>query len=280
VGLLLTHKSTVRIFPDMVTVSENRANTNGGGGKRNEITDFSRASRYRLFRLLHSIRFSTISFVTLTYGETFPTDGRASKKHLKAYRRAFERRWGKVRAIWRLELQKRTAPHFHILYFDCPYIPVGDWCDCWDNASHRPKEERFGNSLDLRFNRERKDSQLIGYYTGKYIGKEIPEGAREAYEKQGRFWGRWNIEDPSPIEIEVYPFEAQKLAKLLLPSNDVQGWHPVSTDSYTVFGPAMGRDDLRKDVLNTISLLLSWTRRVEGGNRTVFTCNQDSLSVK
>lgn len=263
-GLLLSHKSTVRIYPDMVTVSENRDRSHGGGGKRNEIEGFSRGSRYRLFRLLHSLRFSTVSFVTLTYGQTFPTNGRIAKIHLKAFRRATERRWGNLSAIWRMEFQRRGAPHFHILYLDAPWIPVEDWCLVWDRSRHAPNGERSRNSLDLKINRETKGSDVVGKYLGKYIAKPTQENDSEEKEKWGRVWGKWNIEEPKPLEVELYPFEVEKLYPLLFPPGGPQHWEPENRESYTVFGSTMGKEDFGTDVLWRVKSLLSYTRKPEG----------------
>lgn len=262
-GLLLPHKrTTVSIFPDMVSVSVNQKN-HTGGGKRDVISSFSPESRYRLFRLLHSIRFDRVSFVTLTYGATFPPSGRIAKVDLKAYRRSFERRYGKVPAVWRMEFQRREAVHFHLMYFDPPFIPIADWNDLWDSARHAPSAERFGNSVDLRWNSERQDSRRIGYYIAKYVGKTDDRSSDEVYKDCGRIWGKWNIEEPEPITLEVSQLEADRLSKLLLYPQEADGRTPFDRERYTVFGAQMGSDAFGTSILEEIRLLFKYTRRVE-----------------
>src|SRR5690606_1419342 len=56
-----------------------------------------------------------IWMVTLTYPRHWPTDPRSWKKHLDAWRKRMQRAWGRLPAVWKLEPQRRGAPHFHLL---------------------------------------------------------------------------------------------------------------------------------------------------------------------
>lgn len=259
-GLLLRHKSTkVSIYPDMACVSEDHGN-HTGGGKRDEIKGFSKESRYRLFRLLHSIRFDRISFVTLTYGKTFPTSGEVCKNHLRRYRRMVENAFCKIPAIWRLEFQKRGAPHFHILYLDPPYIPVR-WLDWfWDEASDRLVSERFGNSVDIKINSEPKGSDVVGKYVGKYIAKLPDNGEGEENEKWGRMWGRWNVDEIQPETFTLSPYQAVLLGDLLFPPDKAGNWAPKSKENYTVFGGSMGRSSFGEEMKARIAEIREKTK--------------------
>lgn len=270
-GLLLPHKSTVSVFPDMVSVAIQRDNSNRSRGKRNEIKTFSKESRYRLFRLIHSIRFTRISFVTLTYGKTYPGTGILAKKDLKAFRRATERRWGTFRVIWRMEYQKRGAPHFHLLCFDAPFIPIQDWCSVWDKARHAPAGEIFGNSLDCKINAEAKGADVVSKYLGKYVAKPAYPDPTDARSDQGRIWGKWNIEESKPLQFELYPMEAEQLARMLLEERSEGEWRPSDHDCYTLFGSKMGTDEFGQTILNLLQNLLTKTRRVEGRKVTIDT---------
>jgi hypothetical protein len=93
---------------------------------RSEITEWSHRSRVRMRR-----RFGELDYepwlrpgeppvmVTLTYPGDWAAvapNGRASKRHLFAFKRAYKRAWGiPPRGIWKLEFQHRGAPHYHIL---------------------------------------------------------------------------------------------------------------------------------------------------------------------
>lgn len=263
-GLLLRHKSTVSVYPDMISLSENHSKPETSGGKRGEIKVFSRESRYRLFRLFHTLSFERFSFVTLTYGATYPSDGRGAKLDLKAYRRSFERKWGKIPCVWRLEFQERGAPHFHLLYLDPPFIPVRDWNILWDKSRHCPMGERSGNSLDLKVCYRRSDSDVVSKYVGKYISKPDERNLSEIEGKPGRWWGKWNIEDVEPVKVELYPAEVEQLKRLILPTLESGGWTPTSTDNFTLFGSTMGTDNFQKRMTRAVAKILEGRARIEG----------------
>lgn len=249
-GLLLPHKSTISIYPDMVTVRPTNPNPKGGGGKRKQIEGFSEESRYRLFRMLHELTFERVTFITLTYPAEFPTEPRVYKAHLKEYRRRFERLYGPVRAVWRLEFQKRGAPHYHLMYLDAPFIPAADLSELWSNVtgSNDPNHRKIG--VDVKLVTSRNEGALVASYLAKYVGKPTLEGANNGNNKVGRWWGRWNIEESHPVEIEVGSGTASNLvAQLLGPDAGGGKWRPVDISACTVFGDSMGCDKYREHVL-------------------------------
>jgi hypothetical protein len=191
--------------------------------------------------MLHQVDFKKIGFVTLTYPADFTKDIRKSKAQLKEYRRRFEIAYGKVRAIWRLEYQERGAPHYHIMYFDPPFVSIKDWCTMWDDVIHTPAEERFGNSVDLKLITHRSGQKLIACYVGKYISKVDERRLKDDSTHTGRYWGRWNIVEEDPIEIPLSDREAFSLVSHALsrrPSGAL--WQPRDPTICTVFGDHMG----------------------------------------
>src|SRR5919107_26222 len=100
-----------------------------GGGNRNRIRGFSRASRRNLLLRLASINRRAFRkfkgrmiFVTLTYPRKYPEDPARCKGHLKALRKRLQREFGSIAAFWRMGIQERGAWHFHILLFVGPSI--------------------------------------------------------------------------------------------------------------------------------------------------------------
>lgn len=179
----------------------------GGGGPRGEITEFSRASRRRLLRKLNSIDRDNAPlpfFVTLTYHETWPEDARGWKNQLRTLRERLLRRYGKFSAFWRLEFQKRGAPHFHLLLFLDPYevVPyVGP-----PKVQRRAAELRLRNNISWAWNEIVDPSNQIhldagtrvetprswkgvNAYAAKYMGKL--ETLAVGVQSPGRFWGVW-----------------------------------------------------------------------------------------
>jgi len=99
-----------------------------GAGLRGRINSFSHKSRRRLMETVASVDRRAVAvplFVTLTYPSSFPTDYTVYKKHLDTFLKRLRRAFPNVWAIWRLEFQKRGAPHFHILIFGARYIARG-----------------------------------------------------------------------------------------------------------------------------------------------------------
>lgn len=240
-SLILSHKRKLRVWNDMFSVSGVGECEHVGGGRRGEIEIFSAGSRYRLFRLLHQISFTEVCFMTLTYPEDFPTDPRIYKANLKEFHRKFEVEFPGVQAVWRLEFQRRGAPHYHIMFLDWHPNDDGlvEWfwkatCHTWDMA-----HELLGVNYELIVNSDQQ--RLIAHYLAKYIAKVDQTEVKNANVKCGRWWGKWNISDPSPVESEISDWEAERIVAVALSSRvGNQGWEPIDATICTVFGDSMG----------------------------------------
>jgi len=97
-----------------------------GGEPGAQIEGWSRRSRSRMIHRLAELDYSPLvadgalpAMITLTYpGDwlTVAPTGAAVKKHLDQLRKRFERAWGAPLAcVWKLEFQRRGAPHVHML---------------------------------------------------------------------------------------------------------------------------------------------------------------------
>lgn len=147
-------------------------------------------------RLLNSINRDKADlpfFVTLTYHHSWPKDRHGRKRHLDAFRKRLERHYGAFPAVWRLEFQKRGAPHYHLLmWLPVPCVahrlgPLRDriasyWNEVVDpgNLDHL----NAGTSLEIP-----RSWRGVNSYAAKYMGKleQLQEGASSV----GRFWGVW-----------------------------------------------------------------------------------------
>jgi hypothetical protein len=140
--------------------------------RRGRVNVFSRRSRKNLLSLFNTIDFSNSKaiFLTLTYPKQYPDPQRA-KQHLRAFLKRLDRlssTMGKnVGYVWRLEFQKRGAPHFHIIAIDLPFIDKKQikqlWCEVIgvDNVFTR-----------IEFIRKRR--KLLSYVS-KYVAKNDNE---------------------------------------------------------------------------------------------------------
>lgn len=161
--------------------------------KENDISEFSSKSRVRALKKLSMIDPLLVSrpyFVTLTYHEIFPAGAREIKRDLDSFIKRLKRLYPVCHYFWRIELQKRGAPHFHfIIWFPIDFkLPdptsfhdqlLSAWlpftkCGC--NACKR-------HSIDFRLI---DDYKKAIYYVSKYLAKSEPH-AREI--KLGRIWG-------------------------------------------------------------------------------------------
>lgn len=252
-GLLLPHKRTLRVYPDMISVSPPSSGGQAGGGKRNEIKVFSSESRYRLIRMMHTLEFDRVTFATLTYPADFPTEAKKYKAHLKEYRRRFERLYGPLRAVWRLEFQKRGAPHYHLMYLNAPFIAVTDWCGMWSDVIKTKDENHRKIGVDVKLVASGGENRLVMSYLAKYVGKVDNATSNSRTEKPGRWWGKWNLEEQIPIEISLGSRQAESVVSYALASRRCgDTWEPTDRTVCTVFGEHMGSGSFRSNIVRFV----------------------------
>lgn len=262
-GLLLSHKRAIRLYRDLVTVSELPGGKQSGGGKRGEISVFSSGSRFRLFRLLHTLEFKTITFCTLTYPAEFPTDYKIYKAHLREWKRRYERKYGAVRAVWRLEFQKRGAPHFHLLLLDAKFTPALELSEMWAKIVHSCDDTHRKIGVDIKLCTKGTEAALVASYIAKYVAKIDNSKQSEQKEPVGRWWGKWNIFEEEPKEFIVLDYEAAEFVDKMTHSDDPEAWHPANNTQCTIFGSAMGTDETQKkaeEILSKMTLRLKKNR--------------------
>jgi hypothetical protein len=187
-------------FEDTKTSNRLSSHRRLGGGSRDRVRGFSRASRRNLLRRLASINRSAfrafkgrIIFVTLTYPCEYPKDSQLCKRHLKALRKRLQREFGPFPAFWRLGIQKRGAWHFHLLLFVGPSIgSVGELrrfvSSSWYEIAGKISEGHLhaGTRVEV-VKRWRQATSYVERYMAK--PEEFPEGLQT-----GRIWGIWNEE--------------------------------------------------------------------------------------
>lgn len=187
-----------------------------------EITNWSRKSRANMCRSLAEYDYTPIvgrgripAMVTLTYPgdwEAVAPRGRDVKRHLENWRKRFEREWAeKLYFIWKLEFQRRGAPHFHL--WTAPPTAAGksgltfrQWCShAWAEVVDHPEPEQrrlhelAGTAVDtLEGIRACDPKRLAIYFTkhsspNNYSDKEyqhiVPAAWRAPGKGPGRFWG-------------------------------------------------------------------------------------------
>ncbi len=190
--------------------------TRAGGGLRGDITEFSRASRRRLLTVLNSIDREAATMpvlITLTYPRSWPEDPQTWKHHLKAFRKRLQRKYGDFAALWRLEFQKRGAPHFHLLCFIDSYELANLREECsvdWFEVCGEIHPDHLKAGVRVEVPRSWRGINYLAKYMAKL--ETLLPGCRP-----GRLWGVWR-KNLLPISHERYPIgmrDAIRLRRIL-----------------------------------------------------------------
>lgn len=226
-------------------------------GLKAAVEDWSPKSRAMMTRRLATLDWSALvsgegdtrpGLVTLTYPgdwEAVAPDGRTVKRHLDAFRRAWARDIGPVRGAWKLEYQRRGAPHFH-LFMPCPTgmvdirtgrgrgsssgsVPFPLWVSVtWARivgatGAERERHLSAGTGVDYGEGDRCSDPQRLAVYFSKHNapGRSskayqhlIPDSWREPGKGPGRYWGVWGLK-PCEATTEVDRVTAVDTVRLL-----------------------------------------------------------------
>jgi hypothetical protein len=177
-------------------------NSKHGGGRRGRVTDFTRASRRNLLRTTAKVQRDQLPlFVTFTYPGRFSPDPKQWKRDLDTWVKRLHRRYPAAGLIWRLEPQKRLAPHYHVLVWGV-IAADGDLSDfrSWVSESWYEvvgSEDERHLRAGTRVERIRSARGVMAY-AGKYLAK-LPAAPIEGSEDSenlpdwsagvGRWWG-------------------------------------------------------------------------------------------
>jgi hypothetical protein len=146
------------------------------------------------------------AFVTLTFPEFYPTVQRA-KRDLDTFVKRLVRQFPDASGVWKLEPQKRGAPHFHLLVWGASFRELLAFVpDAWyqvvgsDDPNHLAWHKGLlGNSPCV----QQVDSQRgVFWYASKYMSKEVGI----MFSDWGRWWGvfhRDNLPLGEVVNMEV-----------------------------------------------------------------------------
>ncbi len=160
------------------------------------------------------------AMITLTYPgdwEVVAPDGASVKRHMVMWRKRFQREYGEpARYIWKLEFQRRGAPHIH-LWMAPPMSPgrsgrsFSQWLsEAWAQVVDHPdpvqkaRHRLAGTAIDVRNGLKACDPKRLAIYFTKHSSpnlhgdKEyqhvVPEPWRKLGHGPGRFWGVYGLE--------------------------------------------------------------------------------------
>lgn len=186
VGLSMSHKTPrVLVQGQLVKISFDREQLRGGG-KRGDVDGFSMASRKRMIELCLTLDSADVVrnsvFITLTYPEKYPETS-ATKIHLEAFIKRVYRSFGKLAILWRLEYQKRGAPHYHLIVFGVRFIDKGWVAGAWFEIVGSGDQRHLNAGTRVE---SLESGRGVVFYVAKYCAK-IENNV--AGDKTGRVWG-------------------------------------------------------------------------------------------
>jgi len=186
------------------------------------ITEWSRKSRSTMCRTFAELDYGPLvesgripAMVTLTYPgdwEVAAPDGASVKRHMVLWRKRFQREYGEpARYIWKLEFQRRGAPHIH-LWMAPPMSPgrsglsfaqwlSAAWAEIVDHPDpvQKARHRLAGTAVDVLSGLKACDPKRLAIYFTKHSSpnmngdKEyqhvVPELWRQPGRGPGRFWG-------------------------------------------------------------------------------------------
>ena len=149
------------------------------------------------------------TFGTLTYPGEWPSDPKRWKRDLDAFGKRLRRRHPEASVIWKLEPQKRGAPHFHLLIFNVPRLDKTWLSAAWYAvvASNDVRHLRAGTRIESI-----RSWRGVMSYASKYTAKvidELPEG----WEAVGRMWGVIG-RDNLPISVVRFGIDRRTATRL------------------------------------------------------------------
>ncbi len=199
------------------------------------ITEWSRKSRSAMCRTFAELDYTPLvesgrvpAMVTLTYPgdwEIVTPDGASVKRHMVLWRKRFQREYGEpARYIWKLEFQRRGAPHIH-LWMAPPISPgrsgrgfaqwlSASWAQIVDHPDPEQKARHLlaGTAVDVRSGLKACDPKRLAIYFTKHSSpnlngdKEyqhiVPELWQQPGRGPGRFWGVYGLKKAIAI-VEV-----------------------------------------------------------------------------
>lgn len=193
--------------------------------QRGRIRLWSNRSKNRMMKRLATLDYESVGelweMLTLTYPGSFPADGPTCKRHFRTFQKRYERKWGKMSAVWKFEFQRRGAPHFH-LYVHRPAVSWREWkawcARAWYEVvgSGDERHLRSGVRVDRQFCARTNNPRAIAWYFAKHQShagakayqNEVPVGFSEV----GRFWGVVGLESTEE-SVEVGERLATELAR-------------------------------------------------------------------
>lgn len=173
--------------------------------KRGVVAGFSRKSQSHLTQTLAKVQRSALPvMLTLTYPGEYPRSPTVWKRDRRAFCDRFARRFPNAGFVWKLEPQKRGAPHFHLLAWDKNLTPwelyaqVKNWIKrAWFEVVGSGDHNHLWSGTRAEVARS---YGAVAKYACKYVAKMVKDS--DEWGNPGRWWGVHN-RDAIPFADEL-----------------------------------------------------------------------------
>jgi hypothetical protein len=173
--------------------------------KRGTVKTFSAASRRRFMRIMaRTCKVIMPIFVTLTYPGEFSNDPKEWKRHLKNFFARLARKFPGAAGVWKLEPQKRGAPHYHLLIWGVSYADLRFWVPrAWYEVVDSGDQRHLSAGTRVEKLRSRRG---VMAYASKYLGKIDKAACGDGiWRAAGRYWGIFQRENVPWGEMVTIP---------------------------------------------------------------------------
>jgi hypothetical protein len=216
-----------------------------------------------MLRFLQSVDREVVGlplFVTLTYPGEWPGDPVRWKRDLETWLHRLRRAHPEAWAVWRLEPQKRGAPHYHLLVFGLATLPKEWLSETWFEVVGSGDERHLRAGTQVQ--RVESWRRVIGY-AAKYLAKEICELPATWQAGVGRWWGVHNRKcarrEAMQIELQGQEFyRVRRVLRRLVGGSGTSGRNWFQDDRASFRWQRMGAGAFA--TAETMALLVSWAK--------------------
>jgi len=207
----ISHRYSLQVFANRIVCHHSRQKKQPHSRTMpvdKTIHGFSKASRKRMTDGLAEWRNLTgkAFFITLTYHEEWGEHFSAWKRDLDVFIKRMRRKFPDVGGIWKLEFQRRGAPHFHLIICSDSLTTrenLIEWVtEAWGEIAHENSIYKGEFSTNVRKINSHRHAM---HYASKYMSKEVPQRVSEETGEilgeiaTGRCWAFFGDVDRSPV---------------------------------------------------------------------------------
>jgi len=254
-----------------VTLSRKLGKKPEGLGKhKGDVQEgYSRSSRNGNLKFLLSINYDLMGlplFYTTTYPNEWSDDPRQWKRDLKALFKRIDYKFENTSGTWRLEPQKRGAPHFSGFLWGCDWLRTKagkkwfseQWYEVVNSGDE--KHLRAGTRIDHIENYFDEGLFQAIFYLAKYQTKAEKGSIKQEFDYPvGRYWGAFNRKniaihkEKMEVNRELF-FKVRRVMKKLL-----EGKLPMNKFREVVKGKQSGLWAMMKDeeILKLMNLVIT-----------------------